>query len=92
MEKTCHARKWTKQVGKKGLGKIPVHPELKRPFQRKEDSQDNLVATNSPTHPGTEEGRRLTTRKFKQHPNAVCSEGPGEEVIFSWETLGTMTG
>jgi hypothetical protein len=69
----------------------PVHPEPKHPFQKREGTQNTLVAVDLPTQPGTDEGRRLTTRQVKQHPNVVHSEGPGEEVIFPWEISGTMT-
>ncbi len=35
------------------------------------------MEVDPPTHPGTDVGRRLTTREVRQHPSAVPSEGPG---------------
>jgi hypothetical protein len=50
-----------------------------------------ILRLDLPTHPGTDEGRRLTTRQVRRHPSAVLSEGPGEEVNLPWQISGTRS-
>jgi hypothetical protein len=71
-----------KSSHKEGQDQTPVHPEPLHRCQRKGDPRHALVEVDPPTHPGTDVGRRLTTRQVRQHPSAVPSEGHGEEEIF----------
>ena len=64
------------------MDQIPVHPKPITPLPKGKDTHSIQVDMDPPTHPGTDVGRRLTTRQVRQHPSAVPSEGHGEEEIF----------